>query len=100
LGCLDVSERTPDRTKHFFTAKFKLSKNSSIAGGCLVVKRWIPIFIAVVFFALAFLIQYQQKVTFGIWFQIGDIHHETFAIASVALGLGVLIGSAITECKK
>jgi hypothetical protein len=78
----------------------KLSKNTSISGGCLVFKRWVPIFIAVVFFVLAILIQYQQKVTFGVWFQIGDLHHETFAIASVALGLGVLIGSAITECKK
>ena len=63
-------------------------------------KRWVPVLIAVVFFVLALLIQFQQKVTFGLWFQIRDIHHETFAIAAVALGLGVLIGSAITECKK
>jgi hypothetical protein len=48
-----------------------------------------------VFFAVGFLIFYHQKVTFGLWFQIGDLHHETFAIASVALGLGVLIGWAI-----
>lgn len=58
--------------------------------------RWIAILVAVVFFVLAFLIQLQQKLTFGLWFQIGDIHHETFALASVALGLGVLIGAAIT----
>lgn len=63
-------------------------------------KRWVPVLIAVVFFVLALLIQFQQKVTFGLWFQIRDLHHETFAIAAVALGLGVLIGSAITECKK
>jgi len=59
--------------------------------------RWIAILVAVVFFVLAFLIQLQQKLTFGLWFQIGDIHHETFALASVALGLGMLIGAAITS---
>ena len=53
--------------------------------------------VAAVFFVLAFLILIQQKVTFGVWFQIEDIHHETFALASVALGIGVLIGSAITQ---
>lgn len=88
-------------TKRLFrTVRFKLPKNTTFSGGCLVFKRWVPVLIAVVFFVLAFLIQYQQKVTFGLWFQIGDLHHETFAIASVALGLGVLIGSAITECRK
>jgi len=65
-----------------------------------VFKRWVPVLIALVFFVLAFLIMYDQKVSFGIWFQITDLHHETFAIASVALGLGVLIGSTITECRK
>jgi hypothetical protein len=59
--------------------------------------RWIAVLIAVVFFVLAFLILFQQKVTFGVWFQISDLHHETFALASVALGLGVLIGAAITS---
>jgi hypothetical protein len=59
--------------------------------------RWVVVLVAVVFFILAFLIQLQQKLTFGLWFQISDIHHETFAIASVALGLGVLIGAAITS---
>jgi hypothetical protein len=63
-------------------------------------KRWVAVLIAIVFFAVAFLILFQQKETFGVWFQIEDIHHETFAIAAVALGLGVLIGSAITEANK
>jgi hypothetical protein len=45
--------------------------------------RWVVVLVAVVFFVSAFLIQLQQKLTFGLWFQIGDIHHETFAIASV-----------------
>ena len=63
----------------------------------LVNNRWVVVLVAVVFFVLAFLILFQQKVTFGVWFQISDIHHETFALASLAVGIGVLIGSAITE---
>ena len=59
--------------------------------------RWVAILVAAVFFVLAFLILYQQKVTFGVWFQLGDLHHETFALASVALGLGIIIGSIITS---
>jgi hypothetical protein len=62
--------------------------------------RWVAVLVAAVFFVFAFLILYQQKITFGFWFQIGDLHHETFALASVALGLGILIGSAITETNK
>jgi hypothetical protein len=59
--------------------------------------RWVAILIAVVFFVLAFLIMFHQEVTFGVWFQIEDIHDETFALASIALGIGVLIGAVITE---
>jgi len=65
--------------------------------GAFMSNRLIAVLIAVVFFVLSFLILFQQKVTFGVWFQISDLHHETFALASVALGLGVLIGSIITE---
>jgi hypothetical protein len=50
------------------------------------------VLVATVFFGLAFLILLHQEVTFGLWFQIGDLHHETFAIAAVAMGLGVLVG--------
>jgi hypothetical protein len=58
------------------------------------------VLIAAFFFTFAFLIQLQQKLTFGLWFQLGDLHHETFAIAAVAMGLGVLVGSAITVTNK
>jgi hypothetical protein len=51
-------------------------------------------------FCLAFLILYQQEVTFGVWFQIGDLHHETFALASLALGIEVLIGASIVGIGK
>jgi hypothetical protein len=59
--------------------------------------RWVAVLIAAVFFTFAFLILLQQKLTFGLWFQLGDLHHETFAIAAVAVALGVLVGSAITK---
>jgi hypothetical protein len=58
------------------------------------------VLIAAVFFTVAFVILLQQKLTFGLWFQLGDLHHETFAIAAVAFGLGVLVASAITENSK
>jgi len=41
----------------------------------------------------SFLILMEQYVSYGVWFQIGDIHHETFSIALFSLGLGILIGS-------
>jgi hypothetical protein len=63
-------------------------------------KHWVPVLIAVVFFALAFVILLDQKINFGLWFQITDLHHETFAIAAVAMGLGVIVGSVVTEENK
>jgi hypothetical protein len=60
-----------------------------------VSNRWVAVLVAAVFFVVAFLILLQQKVTFGVWFQISDLHHETFALASLALGIGVLIGASI-----
>jgi hypothetical protein len=62
-----------------------------------VSNRWVAVLVAVVFFVLMFLILYQQELAYGVWFELSDLHHETFALASVALGIGVLIGSAITS---
>jgi hypothetical protein len=56
-------------------------------------------FVAAIFFGLAFLILLHQEITFGVWFQLKDLHHETFAIAAVAMGLGVLLGSTIPKYK-
>ena len=56
--------------------------------------------VAAVFFGFAFLILLHQEVTFGLWFQIDDLHHETFAIAAVAMGLGVLVGSTISQLQR
>ncbi|MGD6809165.1 MAG: hypothetical protein ACQCN3_05640 [Candidatus Bathyarchaeia archaeon] len=59
--------------------------------------RWVTVFVATVFFLAAFLILYQQKMTFGLWFQASDLHHETFAIAFASLGLGIIIGAILSE---
>jgi hypothetical protein len=59
--------------------------------------RWVAALVAFLFFVLAFLILYQQEVAFGVWFELSDLHHETFALSSISLGIGVLIGLAITS---
>jgi hypothetical protein len=49
--------------------------------------------LSVLFFVVAFLILLDQYLQTGIWFQLRDIHHETFALASVALAVGILVGA-------
>ena len=49
--------------------------------------------LSALFFVAAFLILLDQYLQTGIWFQLRDIHHETFALASVALAVGILIGA-------
>ncbi len=63
-------------------------------------RRWITIALAILFFVSGFLVLYQQSITFGEWFQIKDIHHETIALFFVALGIGTLIGSIIAAKEK
>jgi hypothetical protein len=59
-------------------------------------KSWIAIGLAVFLFVTAFLVLYQQSITFGQWFQIKDvIHHETVFLVLVALGIGILTGFII-----
>ncbi len=41
---------------------------------------------------MGFLILLEQVVTYGVWFEIDDIHHETFAVAFFALGVGIILG--------
>ena len=55
--------------------------------------------LAYVCLLMSFLILLHQYVSGGVWFQISDIHHETFSIALFSLGLGILIGS-IDRTKK
>ncbi len=50
--------------------------------------------LSLVFFAVGFLILFDQYRTIGAWFQLSDaLHHEPLALIAFALGIGVLIGS-------
>jgi hypothetical protein len=44
-------------------------------------------------FVTGFLILYDQYVQFGVWFQMLDLHHETFALIAFALAFGMLLGA-------
>jgi hypothetical protein len=60
--------------------------------------NWIAVLLTALFFVGAsFLILYDQYMKIGIWFQITDLHHETFAIASFAVAIGILIGAVIKK---
>lgn len=41
-----------------------------------------------------FLTLLHQYVFWQVWFELDDIHHETFAVALFSFGLGILIGWA------
>jgi len=56
-------------------------------------KHLTAVFLAAFFFALGIVILLDQYLNIEIWFQIKDIHHETFALSSFALATGILIGS-------
>ena len=43
-------------------------------------------------FLVAFLILLQQFIVYGAWFSVSDVHHETFAIGCVMLGIGLVLG--------
>jgi len=43
-------------------------------------------------FVLAFLILMHQYLVWGDFFTISQIHHETFAVGFVCLGIGLLVG--------
>ena len=39
----------------------------------------------------------EQNLNYGIFFDLNAIHHETFAIASFTLTIGILIGSKLLK---
>jgi len=49
--------------------------------------------IACLLLCLGFLILVHQYVFYGVWFEIKDIHHETFSVAFFSLSLGILLGA-------
>ena len=44
-------------------------------------------------FLLGISILLHQYLNIGVWFQPKDIHHETLALSSFALAIGILVGS-------
>ncbi len=56
-------------------------------------KHLIAIVLVAFFFIVGIIILLEQYLSYGVWFQVKDVHHETFAIASFALAVGILIGS-------
>jgi hypothetical protein len=61
-------------------------------------KNWIfPLLTVLFFFIVGFLILFDQYARIGVWFQMSDLHHETFAISSFSLAIGILIGAIIKK---
>ena len=60
---------------------------------------WIAVVFSLLFAVIGFLILLDQYFLIDIWFQVEDLHHETFVLSSFALAIGVLIG-AFTQKKK
>ncbi len=48
-------------------------------------------------FVAGFLVLNDQYSRIGVWFQMSDLHHETFALAFFALAVGVIIGTLIKK---
>jgi len=63
-------------------------------------KTWTAVALAFLFLVAGFLVLYQQFVSFGVWFQIEDVHHETIALAFFAFGIGILIGVSMAGKKE
>jgi len=55
-------------------------------------KFFLAIILSTFFVALGIIILLEQYLNYGVWFQLQDIHHETFALSSFALALGIIIG--------
>jgi len=63
-------------------------------------KKLVAIFISGLFFILSFLVLLDQQLSCGIWFQIDDVHHETFALSSFSLAVGILLGLCMCTNEK
>ena len=58
-------------------------------------RNWVIIFAVVAsFLLLVFLVLRDQYMRIGVWIEWRDLlHHETFALAFFAVGVGILLGS-------
>ena len=62
-------------------------------------REWVLILLFTFFLVTGFLTLLDQYLSYGIWFQIKDIHHETFALTSFALAIGILVGYLTSRIK-
>ncbi len=53
--------------------------------------------LAGLFLILGLAILIEQNITYDIFFDLNDIHHETFALSSFSLAIGLLIGSKLSK---
>ncbi len=49
------------------------------------------------FLIVGLIILLEHFLNYGVWFQLGDIHHETFVLASFAFGVGLIVGSKLSN---
>jgi hypothetical protein len=80
--------------KTFFYSKASLR----VAGYTQMKLNWIVMLLTVLFFLVAgFLILYDQYTQIGVWFQLSDLHHETFALSFFSLAVGFLMGAVMKK---
>jgi len=61
-------------------------------------RKWLFLLIGILFIFTFFILLDHYFLT-GVWFEIDDIHHETFVLSTAALGVGVLIGGILSDSK-
>jgi hypothetical protein len=57
-------------------------------------------FTVLFFIVVGFLILYDNYTRVGIWLQLSDLHHETFAMSSFAFAIGIIVGAIVVAIKK
>ena len=60
-------------------------------------RLWIAFAFSLLFAIVGFLILLHHYLLVDIWFEVEDLHHETFVLSSFALAIGVLIGAFIQK---
>ncbi len=61
--------------------------------------KWLSLIIGILFFIFTFFILLDHYFLTGIWFEVEDVHHETFVLSTAAMGIGVLIGAILSGSK-
>ena len=60
-------------------------------------KSFFPSILVGVFLIIGVGILFEQYWNYGVWFELNDIHHETFALTSFALAMGIIIGYFVSK---